>query len=128
MELLVYVRNHDLSAGRTVVGLAVGQAPGVETTRAEIPTSFVEVRIDAAVPHPATEIGLLVAKALAAQGVPGPGDILRYQSPRGEVRLRAEPGFDTARSICEPLLAVLQRCRIHGDTVVTASQRPTAQA
>jgi hypothetical protein len=121
MELLVYARNHGLATGRTFVGIAVGEHPRVETLPTDEPTSFVEVRLSAAVHDPATEIGLLVAKALAAEGLPQAHRELKYEGMRGGVRLRAEPGFDTTRSICRLLLPVLQRCRVHRGTLTTAS-------
>jgi hypothetical protein len=119
MELLVYARNHGLSTGRSFVGIAVGECPHMETLPMDAPTSFVEVRIPAGVSDPATEIGLLVAKALAAQGAPGSQRELRYEGRRGAVRLQAEPGFDTQRAICRLLLPVLQRCRVHRGTLTT---------
>ena len=119
MELLVYARNHGLSKGRTFVGIAVGECPRVETLPTDYPTSFVEVRVSADVADPATEIGLLVAKALAAEGAPGPDRMLRFSGPTGHVRLLAEPGFDNPKAICRLLLPVLQRCRVHRGTVTT---------
>ena len=119
MELLVYARNHGLATGRTFVGIAVGECPRVETLPMDYPSSFVEVRVAATVADPATEIGLLVAKALAAEGTPGPDELLRFSGPTGEVRLLAEPGFDNTKAICRLLLPVLQRCRVHRGTVTT---------
>ena len=136
MELLVYVRNHrapglagsaaGLDAGRSFVGIAVGESPRVEVLPVEVPpgdapTSYVEVRLRADAIDPATEITLLVAKALAIQGLPGGFRELEYEGVRGSVKLLPEPGFATTREICRAILPVLQRCRVHRGTVTTAT-------
>jgi hypothetical protein len=126
MELLVYVRNHwaegeDLGSGRSFVGIAVGEAPRVEVLPEDAPTSWVEVRLRADAIDPATEIALLVAKALATQGLPGGFRELEYEGLRGSVRLSPEPGFDSTREICRAIMPVLQRCRVHRGTVTTAN-------
>jgi hypothetical protein len=123
MELLVYVRNvrkHGAGPVRTYVGIAVGEAPRVEVMLEDAPTSYVEVRVRADAVDPATEIALLVAKALAIQGLPGGEAELEYEGMRGSVRLLPEPGFDSTREICRAILPVLQRCRVHRGTVTTA--------
>lgn len=121
VELLVYARNHGLSLGKSVVGISVGESPRVETLHADVVTSYLEVRVRADAPDPVTEITLLVAKALAAQGLPGSGRELTYDGVRGNVRLLPEPGFDSTQSICRAILPVLARCRVHRDTLTTAA-------
>lgn len=120
MELLVYVRNYGLTTGRTFVGIAVGESPRAETIQEQSPTSYVEVRLRADAPDPATEIALLIAKALATQGLPGSWHELQYDGFRGSVRLLPEAGFDSTREICKAILPVLHRCRVHRGTVTTA--------
>lgn len=129
MQLLVYVRNHrapgtpggSLDGARSFVGIAVGEAPRVEVLPDDAPSSYVEVRLRADAVDPATEIALLVAKALATQGLPGGFRELEYEGLRGSVRLLPEPGFDSTREICKAILPVLQRCRVHRGTVTTAN-------
>lgn len=121
VELLVYARNHGLSLGKSLVGISIGESPRVEALQADAVTSYLEVRVRADAPDPVTEVTLLVAKALAVQGLPGDGRELAYDGVRGNVRLLPEPGFDSTRSICRAILPVLARCRVHRGTLTTAA-------
>lgn len=127
MQLLVYARNFTPHGGgepKTFVGLAIGENPRVaidgDFAGHGIPTSFVEIRVPANTVDLVTAVPLLVAKAISRE----PRAMRRpvaLTCNAGVVRLRLEPGFATAKQVCEPIMPLLERCRVWGDTVVTAS-------
>ena len=124
MQLLVYARNLTPAGGgepKTFVGLAIGENPRV-AIEGDFggATSFVEVRVPANTVDLVTAVPLLVAKAISRE----PRAMRRpvaLTCSEGVVRLRLEPGFATAKELCAPIMPLLERCRVWGDTVVTAS-------
>ncbi|MBL4687476.1 MAG: hypothetical protein JKY37_22970 [Nannocystaceae bacterium] len=143
MQLLVYARNHtpadggadeDMAQARTFVGLAIGESPRVamegDFGTSEGPTSFVEVRLEAHTIDLLTAVPLLIAKAIAREPRANRRPTT-VSCSEGVVRLKLEPGFANAKQVCAPLLPLLERCRVYGDTLTTsmanAAGRTTAE-
>ena len=138
MQLLVYARNYggsgsDAGDVRTFVGLAVGDSPQVQAAPADAgePISFVEVRVPAGTIDLQTAVPILVAKAIAREPRANRRAVV-LSCTEGIVRLQLAPGFADARSVCAPLMPLLKRCRVYGDTVTTrlppAERRPESPA
>lgn len=128
MELLVYARNvrEGKLAGspiRREVGAIAGERSMAIGFDGRV-RSFVEVRLPMAAFDPCTEIQLLVAKAFAAWGRPGPGRVLRFRSERGSVAMMLEPGFERTRDLCRALAPVLPRARLLLERATRPRSRP----
>lgn len=126
MQLLVWVLNHgigDPPAGR-LCGIAVGATPEVQSLTPERAfTSFAEFRADLDVDDPLTELQLAVPRVLAQVRAFAPDQVLEYAARGCVVRMRLEPGFDSARAIVEPLAQLLRGFTVKGSVVVS---KPTA--
>lgn len=132
MQLLVHARNYTPADGgesKTFVGLAIGDNPHVDLGGDfgghGTPTSFVEVRIPAHTVDLITAVPLLVTKAIAREPRANRRAVV-LSCTEGVVRLKLEEGFADARSVCEPLLPLLERCRVYGDTLTTSTTRPSS--
>ncbi|MEM6989945.1 MAG: hypothetical protein AAF721_05595 [Myxococcota bacterium] len=153
MQLLVYARNHsptdgegesetngggdaqgeaDLAAKtKTFVGLAIGENPRVELGGdfggGPGPSSFVEVRVPAHTIDLFTAVPLLVAKAIAREPRANRRTIA-LSCAEGVVRLKLEPGFADAKQVCAPLMPLLERCRVFGDTLTNSITNAVTEA
>jgi len=126
MQLLVWVLNHgigDPPAGR-LCGIAVGGAPEVQTLTPGRPyTSFAEFRADLDVDDPLTELQLAVPRVLSQIRAFAPDQVLEYAARSCVLRMRLEPGFDSARTIVDPLAQLLRGFTVKGSVVVNATRR-----
>lgn len=139
MQLLVYARNHtptdggadDMAQARTFVGLAIGESPRVamegDFGTSDGATSFVEVRVEAHTIDLMTAVPLLIAKAIAREPRANRRPTT-VSCSEGVVRLKLEPGFANAKQVCAPLLPLLERCRVYGDTLTTSLANAAGRA
>jgi hypothetical protein len=112
MELLVYVRNHGgRSAGSTFVGASVGPAPSAHHLDTVAPmTSMAEFRIDTDMDDPIGELRTTVRELFEVIGAEKFGRPIYYARSSSAIRVRLEPGFDTAHEVECELAEMLARC------------------
>jgi hypothetical protein len=135
MQLLAYAYNR--AAGGPVVGIAVGEDPEPELPQQPVLigaedaaiTSFVELRVSADHPDPATALQLLTMKAFARRARLGPDEPI-LQVPAGaedpgfhdaSIRLQIGPGFEHPWAIYAALQPLLSLCRVRDASVTTAA-------
>lgn len=137
MELLVYVRNHDGPRGPTsFVGASVGIAPKIEQVELEDygpATSLAEFRVDARVEDPIAELRAAVADVFTIIGDDKHGRGVYFTRNRSAIKVKLEPGFDTAFDIERELGEMLAMCdprvkerRIHAASSPTLRLTPVA--
>ncbi len=125
MRCILYVHNHHgahavagARSGR-VCGMAVGEDPVAQRWDAARPiTSFAEFSCPGDLEDPATAVELAVARAFARSGTLAPGQTVAIDTPRWNLRLGLEPGFDDPRAVLEPLLQLAHGLRVRGGKVI----------